>query len=984
MDAASSQSQMSDRSRPPYPRTASRSSTSSTRTRMSNNSAASSQQQLPSTTSSRHPYQRTTRPPTIDRPRSQLSREASEQSRESLPTMSTYLQERLERERRVNESERSSSHTSNDAVSMPADMRAIQSSPPRKSAADGRRPRSSGGTEPAKKKGLGVKEMEQTLSTLHKQNFDLKLELFHRREKQTALEERVEKLESEKARTDEMNDQLIQELEKRDKAVEEAVAMIVVLEARVEQLIREREMVRRVEHDGLFYSRGETPRPEATPKSKMLDLAQFDDFRALNRMPSFLSERSENTANLRNVYLGVRGSVVSLPRMAEDAHEAERMEHNGVSSPSLSVLSESSFLSIYGQKHAAGADSPAGGSPPSVDGPSRARGPSMSESIASVKSLTPSKPRRTSASRNMYQNIHGILDVSGSPLQRLERLEMTITAMDEASRPPTSNQDAAAAPPPPIQTVVSQSKTKQEKREALQKVLTQLHQEREFMQNHALPPTPDTISTSTLRRFKNSNDTLSRGQSLTNERSYLALSETTASQVSGAGEETDGTHLGAPQQTTQPASTTAFDSRKPLMGSGAPLDRELSPSPQLRPQSAGATTISRRGGKDGWDSDSDDDFANEVDSMASSFDPWLRESLKPNRGALDPMSSASQAGPNKNAGRASPDLFSFPVSSGGWASDAMYGHLGGAAYMGTVGNGISAPMAEALDALGSSLPSPFFGSGFATPVIGPGNAPPPPPNRRSSLHAQTGPTAGAYSSGSVPASPAKPSPMSSRLKKSPTRRDRSGSVDLRPTPSHLREIGLRQDRSMTVPPRPHHQPPPQQSQEAQSPAQQPLPKQRHYPPTASQAPRPRGLNSLFRRSTGSAEPPQPAPSSAPATETTFRNLPSQMGYPSCGKRSSLIEDDRASATPPPILRNKAQQRLDLDEGGGAPLEPSGGAPIGPIPGPARPVTSGSGPNSASLGNSAAVTSGPPARAEGGGKLKWLGLGRVSSLRNRGA
>ena len=905
--------------------------------------------------------------------------------------MSTYLQERLERERKVNESDTSSSRASNEGTGALSDFRAIQSSPPRKSASEGRRPGSSSGADPAKKKGLGLKEMEQTLSTLHKQNFDLKLELFHRREKQSALEERAETLEREKAQTDEMNDHLIQELEKRDKAVEEAVAMIVVLEARVEQLIREREMVRRVEQDGLFFSRSETPRPIATPKSKTVDLPQFEDVRDLNRMPSFLSEHSENTSNLRNVYLGVRGSVLSLPRMAEDSHEAERMEHNGVSSPTLSVLSESSFQSVYGRRKGGVESSPASNSsPPSVDGPSRNRGPSISESIASAKSSTPSKPRRSSTSRgifgsNQFQNIHDILDMGGSPLQRLERLEMALTAMGDASRPPTSNQEKETVQHSRSPQAVPQPKTKQEKREALQKVLTQGHLARDFNMQ-GLPPTPDTISTSTLRRFKNSNDTLSREESLRNERSYLALSETTASLVSAVEEANGGTHLSPPQptNTSQPASTTAFDSRRQLAGNGAHADRALAPSPPLRPRSAGENSLSpRRRGQDGWDSDDSDDFADGVDSMVSSFDPWLRESLKPNRaGALDPMSSASQAGPNREGRRTSPDLFSFPVSSGGWAADAMYGPLGGAAYLGSMGSSLSpAPMAEALDALSSSLPAPFFGSGLATPVIGSHGAPPPPPNRRSSLHAQTGITSSTYGSGSIPASPARPSPMSSKLKKSPVRRDRSNSIDLRPQSANLREVGLRQDRAMTVPPKQLHIPPPaQETQDKQQASAQALPKQRHYPPTASQAPRPRGLNSLFRRSTGSAaEAAQMmSPSSAPATETMFRGLPPQMGFPSCGKRSSLVEDDRASATPPPIMRNKAHARVDVDEGGGAPLEPSGGgAPIGVIPGSGTSGSSGS--------NGAAVGNNPLAgRNEGGGKRNWLTtLGRVSSLRTRG-
>ncbi|KAK5657141.1 hypothetical protein OQA88_3198 [Cercophora sp. LCS_1] len=921
------------------------------------------------------------RPPTIDRPRSQLSRQAPEHSRESLPAMSTYLQERLERERKVNDSERSSSRASNDQMGASVDLRAIQSSPARKRRSEGPRPRSSEGEDPEKKKGLGLKEMEQTLSTLHKQNFDLKLELFHRREKQTALEERVEKLESEKARTDEMNDQLIQELEKRDKAVEEAVAMIVVLEGRVEQLIREREMVRRVEEDGLFFGRHESLAAESTPRMQTLSTPKFDDSRALNRMPSFLSEHSVNTANLRNVYLGVRGSVLSLARMAEDGHEAERMEHNGVSSPTLSVLSESSFLSVYGrQKAAADSSSPPGSSPAPVDGPARNRGPSISESIASARMSTPSKLRRSSGSRAtpvppQFQNIQDILDMGGSPLQRLERLEMALTAMGDASRPATSTHErdhSHHAPAPAPIPVAQRPKTKQEKRDALQKVLTQGHLGRDFS-NNGLPPTPDTISTSTLRRFQNSNDTLSREQGLRNERSYLALSETTASQLSGYEGELSGTGLEPPthQQTTQPASTTAFDSRRPLPENGGPPI-----SPPLRPR----TAVPHRRRKDGWNSDdSDDEFASGLDSMASSYDPWLRESQKPNRAdVLGPQNSASQAGPNKQA-RASPDLFSFPSSSGGWASDAMFGSLGGAAYMGSMGNATSPPpMAEVLDALGSSLPAPYFGSGLATPVIGSSNAPPPPPNRRSSLHAQTGVGSTGYGSGSIPPSPARPSPMSSKAKRSPVRnhRNRSNSIDIRPHTSNLKELGLRQDRAMTVPPKQILAPPPAAPQQDPS---QVLPKQRHYPPTASQPPRPRGLNNLFRRSTGSAEGAQAAaPSSAPPTETTFKNLPSSMmGLPSWGKRASLVvEDDRTGATPPPIMRNKAPPRLDQDECGGAPLEPqggSGGAPVGNIP-DAPPAH----PGAETTSNGAPINLGP--RNDGGGKRKWLGLGRVGSLR----
>lgn len=898
-----------------------------------------------------------------------------------MPPMSTYLQERLERERKVNDSERSSSRASNDATAVSDETSILQGSPLRNGHQDARRPRSSGGTEPTKKKGLGLKEMEQTLSTLHKQNFDLKLELFHRREKQTALEEHVEKLETEKAATDDMNDQLLAELEKRDKAVEEAVAMIVVLEARVEQLIQEREMVRRVEEDGLFYNRSLSRGPDAasTPKMRSLEAPQFDHARALNRMPSFMSEQSEHTANLRNVYLGVRGSVLSLQRASEDAHDVERAEHNGVSSPTLSVLSESSFLSIYGQKNERPSSPAAPDSPSSLDGPVKDR-----DSAPGVGNSTPSRPRRSSAARSsQFHNITGVLDLAGSPLQRLERLEMALSAMGDASRPSTSHQDKKSLPlPRPLPQLPTQPKTKQEKRDALEKVLTQAHLGRSFS-NHHLPPTPDTISTSTLRRFQNSNDTLSREESLATERSYLALSETTASQASAFEDDGNGGRLDIPGQPNQPASTTAFDSRKPMTGgSDHPIDRPAS-SPPIRPRSHAQPAISQHVSNGRWDSDdSDDDSADSLDDSVTSFDPWLRESLKPNHlGALDPASSVSQAGPGRQNGRVSPDLFSFPVSSGGWASKTMYGSLGGAGYSGSAGNtNTRVPMADALDTLGDSLPSHFFGSSLAGPPAGAFAGPPPPPHRRSSLHAQTG---------SVPASPAQPSPASSRMKRSPVRpnKTRSNSIDIRP-PSHLKDVvGLMQDRAMTVPPKQMHMPPPplDESQDPQSQPQQALPKQRHYPPTASQPPRHRGLNNLFRRSTGSAEPPQTsAPSSAPPTETTFKNLPaSMMGLPSWGKRASLVDDDRESATPPPILRSKGQARVDNDEGGGAPLDYfDGGAPLDNT---TKPGTSGSGNGKHNNSGGAPVGGAPVApRHEGGGKLKWLGLGRVSSLRTRGA
>ncbi|KAL2753401.1 hypothetical protein ACRALDRAFT_2081954, partial [Sodiomyces alcalophilus JCM 7366] len=177
------------------------------------------------------------------------------------------------------------------------------------------------------------------------QNFDLKLELFHRRERQNALEERVESLETEKRQMGDINDKLLEELEKRDKAVQEAVQMIILLEAQVEKLIEEREMVRHVEASGYINLEEIKAALSAPANEKPADRHRLaDEARTVNRMPSFLSDHTENTANLRNVYLGTQASLLSSPRLlAEGVSDIDAARYSGAMSPSLSVLSESSF-----------------------------------------------------------------------------------------------------------------------------------------------------------------------------------------------------------------------------------------------------------------------------------------------------------------------------------------------------------------------------------------------------------------------------------------------------------------------------------------------------------------------------------------------------------------------------------------------------------------------------------------------------------------
>ncbi|KAH8883412.1 hypothetical protein GQ53DRAFT_663855 [Thozetella sp. PMI_491] len=972
-----------DRARPPpLHRTGSRCSTSSTKTRMtahSNSSASSHPLSSPTTPSHAHRFHHAScgRAPTVDRPRSQLSREGSEDSKQPPQPVSSFLHERLQRERKV-ESERLAARASEDMMNASLDVGALQSSPSREGLLERRRPPSSSGGEPPQEKPLGAKGMEQAVSNLHKQNFDLKLELFHRRERQAALEERIEMLEKDKEQTDEINEKLVDELEKRDKAVEEAVAMIIMLEARVEKLLCEREMVRRVEAGGYFSSLDSAAPDEDlnTPRGVIPEPTKLiGDPMMLNRMPSFLSEQSENTENLRNVYLGARGSILSLHKMNEDGLDAGRNGLGGVHSPSLSVLSESSFISIYGQKDLQETASAVPANPSPLDGYVDNRATSKGGPGPHPSVVTPTRPRGYSGSQatarkgsDQFQTINDMLNMGGSPLQRLEKLDVggVVQARDQS-------QPARRAKPQP------QPKTKQEKRDALHKVLTNAPVlGRDVNPPHVLPPTPDTISTSTLRRYKNSNDTLFREQDAASEQAYLTLSETAVSERSVSGDHKD--TFGVSRHGSKPgAPAPALDPGRGTFGADHNPEVMLSQPPLRRRRSADETT--------GYEA---------VPSLASTYDYWMRESMQPARvERLDPLSSVSQVGLDRDVGRISPDLFSFPSSTGGWATSAMFGSLGGSGYLGAGGGSVSPPpLAQTLDALGESLPTPLFGSGLTSPALGGAggvNVAPPPPNRRSSLHARTGSTSLIIGSGTS-ASPSRPAPANGKLRKSPVRggRARSNSIDARPPSANPDEIGLRQDRASTVPPQQSQAPPPPTPAPQDSHDRQPPQKQRHYPPTASQGSRSRGLN-LFRRSTGSAESPQQlaTPSSAPPTETSFKNIQSSsVGIPSWGRRTDLADDDRLSATPPPILRNKAPPARPVSEEGGARLELAGGGGVlvGAIPGSGSGVVSG-----APVGDVRPTTPTTPLpvgpvgsapRSDGTGKRRWLGLGRVSSLRNR--
>ena len=333
----------------------------------------------------------------------------------------------------------------------------------------------------------------QQVSTLHKQNFDLKLELYHRRQRQEGLEARLaaaEKQLADQAELEEINEQLLQELQRRDQALHESITMIVELEAKVEKLTQDREHVRAfdADYDGGYFDAGQDDGPPSSPP-------RFENKRqtSITRMPSFLSETTEGADALRSLYLPSHNqsySDTTLPKLLEDGREDTQ---DGMNSPRLSVLSESSFVSIYGNKQLA-LDQP-------EDTPKRHRASSSIEKWIDDRPIPSNTPQRPTPPlrKNQFLSINDVLE---SPLQRLEKLKHTLKA---------TNRNFQHLPE---QAVVVHLDKRQP--QELRRITTD---KSSFERQHTLPPTPDTIGTNTLRHYQNSNDTLAQDHK---EETYLS------------------------------------------------------------------------------------------------------------------------------------------------------------------------------------------------------------------------------------------------------------------------------------------------------------------------------------------------------------------------------------------------------------------------------------------------------------------------------
>ncbi|KAL9101696.1 MAG: hypothetical protein Q9163_003082 [Psora crenata] len=277
------------------------------------------------------------------------------------------------------------------------DGRDVQSSPLTTASARGRpggpTRRSSGmaAKAPPAPKDMCLREMQEHLSKINKQNFDLKLEIFHRRQRNEVLEAKVEKLEVLEVENEDLrvaNDDLVLRVQKRDSeismreaAIEEAVGMICQLEARIEELEQDlRNDSRRIETPDPSQQPQEFQQSQNTASTKLplpqIDHGSDDDghllpylrqetpanvgtlTRALSKSPlqrpSFLRDNKSSTSALRNLYSSGNPSFASFPRPSSvfsDEDYDEDMDRQMLNSPRLSILSESGFSSIYGHLH---------------------------------------------------------------------------------------------------------------------------------------------------------------------------------------------------------------------------------------------------------------------------------------------------------------------------------------------------------------------------------------------------------------------------------------------------------------------------------------------------------------------------------------------------------------------------------------------------------------------------------------------------------
>ena len=212
-----------------------------------------------------------------------------------------------------------------------------------------------------------------------------------RRKRQDFLDARLERLpalEADNAEMQLINEALLRELEKRDQAIKEAVELICELEDKIDGIRLSTDCPRphtpgsdhlSLNADDFLYLPGspplsaegaalasnteddqvETPivRTTGLTSTPTFDFLMTETRKAAPRTPSFIRDKKRSTKALRGLYLNNESflnsnlSLVSLPRPASvfSGDGIQEEEEEDSYADRLSVLSESSFMSVYGK-----------------------------------------------------------------------------------------------------------------------------------------------------------------------------------------------------------------------------------------------------------------------------------------------------------------------------------------------------------------------------------------------------------------------------------------------------------------------------------------------------------------------------------------------------------------------------------------------------------------------------------------------------------
>lgn len=329
---------------------------------------------------------------------------------------------------------------------------------------------------------------------MNKLNFDLKLEIFHRTQQMNALEKKLERMKEMEGKVQRMhkleeevqglraaekdhrvlresNDQLRQELGKRDQAVTEAVQLICQLEAKIDELetgdLKYQLSMSRLVLDGPNATKLKIEGPAEAPQQTSPRLRTSNsqgshpnlaELRQISKAPSFLRADNQSTATLRSLYAPENNkSHTTLSELTKSTSLHTMNDTLEPQSPRLSVLSEASELNTC--------DTPSKRNEfDKLDIPIR-----QTPSTESLDSYIPPSERKSQESEHINQWLQSRPDMSGTIIRRRQNRKPSDASKTESS----------------TSTGELHSKKSHERQ----------CPEASFFGGARLPPTPDTMST---------------------------------------------------------------------------------------------------------------------------------------------------------------------------------------------------------------------------------------------------------------------------------------------------------------------------------------------------------------------------------------------------------------------------------------------------------------------------------------------------------